>query len=239
LLSQSLVEEVFPNSPVQEVIFEVKFPLNLRIMRDICEFQEKIQDEYISFGIEEFVSSDKPTEIRYVFQNDTEEKTLVVERESFTFLINRYYGFESFLTELSGYLEIFFDLFKIEKILNTRLNYVNNISIELDQKFVGTRKYVKPYVDVNLLDKSNEIKRFATQVVKEREDLLLIVSSALIPNTTNDGQGTYILDINAIYEQTILPSSLFDYLNRLHHYIQEEFLNSITEEYTQIMRTNQ
>ena len=239
MLSQSLVEEVFPNSPVQEVIFEVKFPLNLRIMRDICEFQEKIQDEYISFGIEEFVSSDKPTEIRYVFQNDTEEKTLVVERESFTFLINRYYGFESFLTELSGYLEIFFDLFKIEKILNTRLNYVNNISIELDQKFVGTRKYVKPYVDVNLLDKSNEIKRFATQVVKEREDLLLIVSSALIPNTTNDGQGTYILDINAIYEQTILPSSLFDYLNRLHHYIQEEFLNSITEEYTQIMRTNQ
>jgi uncharacterized protein (TIGR04255 family) len=233
------VEEVFPNSPVQEVIFEVKFPLNLRIMRDICEFQEKIQDEYISFGIEEFVSSDKPTEIRYVFQNDTEEKTLVVERESFTFLINRYYGFESFLTELSGYLEIFFDLFKIEKILNTRLNYVNNISIELDQKFVGTRKYVKPYVDVNLLDKSNEIKRFATQVVKEREDLLLIVSSALIPNTTNDGQGTYILDINSIYEQTIFPSSLLDYLNRLHYYIQEEFLNSITEEYKKIMRTKQ
>ena len=239
MLSQSLVEEVFPNSPVQEVIFEVKFPLNLRIMRDICEFQEKIQDEYISFGIEEFVSSDKPTEIRYVFQNDTEEKTLVVERESFTFLINRYYGFESFLTELSGYLEIFFDLFKIEKILNTRLNYVNNISIELDQKFVGTRKYVKPYVDVNLLDKSNEIKRFATQVVKEREDLLLIVSSALIPNTTNDGQGTYILDINSIYEQTIFPSSLLDYLNRLHYYIQEEFLNSITEEYKKIMRTKQ
>jgi uncharacterized protein (TIGR04255 family) len=233
------VEEVFPNSPLQEVIFEVKFPLNLRIMRDICEFQEKIQGEYVSFGIEEFVSPDKPTEIRYVFQNDTEEKTLVVERESFTFLINRYYSFESFSTELSGYLEIFFNLFKIEKVLNTRLNYVNNISIELDQKFVGTRKYVKPYVDVNLLDKSNEIKRFATQVVKEREDLLLIVSSALIPNTANDDQGTYILDINAIYEQTILPSNLLDYLHRLHHYIQEEFLNSITEEYTQIMRTNQ
>ncbi|MFM7577520.1 MAG: TIGR04255 family protein, partial [Microcystaceae cyanobacterium] len=204
MLSQSLVEELFPNSPLKEVIFEVKFPLNLRVMRDICEFQEKIQDEYISFGIEEFVSSDKPTEIRYVFQNETEEKTLVVERESFTFLISRYYSFESFLAELSGYLEIFFDLFKIEKILNTRLNYVNNVSIELDQKFVSTRKYVKPYVDVNLLDKSNEIKRFATQIVKEREDLLLIVSSALIPNTTNDGQGTYILDINAIYEQTIL-----------------------------------
>lgn len=239
LLNPSLMEEIFPTNPLQEVIFEVKFPLNLRIMRDICEFQEKIEDEYVSFGIEELLSSDKPTEIRYVFQNNTEDKTLLVERDSFTFITNRYHNFESFLSELCGYLETFFALFKVNKILNTRLNYVNNISIELDQKIIGIRKYVNPYIDVKFLDKSNEIKRFATQVVKEREDFLLIVSSALIPGESNDSQGTYILDINAIFAQKTLPSNLLDYLHRLHHYIQEEFLTSITEEYKKIMRTNQ
>lgn len=40
MIDQSALDEVFPNNPITEVAFEIRFPTNLRIIPRIYEVQE-------------------------------------------------------------------------------------------------------------------------------------------------------------------------------------------------------
>ena len=42
-------EEIFPNSPINEVAFEIRFPANLSIEGEIYKFHEKIKTEFPIF----------------------------------------------------------------------------------------------------------------------------------------------------------------------------------------------
>ena len=38
--TQNPLDEVFPTNPLREVAFEIRFPVNLKILRDVFRIQE-------------------------------------------------------------------------------------------------------------------------------------------------------------------------------------------------------
>jgi uncharacterized protein (TIGR04255 family) len=231
------MKEIFPTNPIQEVIVEIKFPLNLRIAREICEFQDTIKSEYPNVTLEELASSKLPTDIRYIFQNEKQNNTIFVERERLVFVSNDYYSFDSFSKGLIAIFESFTTLFFVEKIISLRLNFINIINGNEDN-YSALGKYVIPPLGVDLVNLSNEVTQFAVQVVKHKKKATLVTSSALIPDESAETQYRYILDIDSMMDDLIDYSSFIENLSILNDYVYEEFLLNITDDFKQIMRKN-
>ncbi len=231
------MNEVFPANPIQEVIVEIKFPLNLRIARDMPGFHDEICREYTGVTLEELASSDLPTDTRYIFQNDKQTHTIFVERERFVFVGNDYYSFESFSTQLMPILDIFTKIFHVEKLISLRLNFINVIN-DNENSYSALGKYVTPPLGIDLINMSNNITQFAIQVVKKKEKCTLVTSSAFIPDESSENKYRYILDIDSIMDGTIDHNHILNNLTILNDYIYEEFLLNITDKFKQKMRMN-
>jgi uncharacterized protein (TIGR04255 family) len=229
------MKEIFSTNPIQEVIVEIKFPLSLRIAREICEFQETIKLEYPNVTLEELTSFELPTDTRYIFQNDQQTHSIFVEREKFFFVSNDYYSFESFLSQLLPIFENFIKIFYIEKVTSIRLNFINIIDGN-EENYSALGKYVTPPLGIDLINMPNETNRFAIQVVKQKEKCILITSSALVPDDSLEDKYRYILDIDSIMNNTMECDDILNNLTILDEYVYEEFLSNITEDFKQMMR---
>ncbi len=231
------MKEIFPTNPIQEVIVEIKFPLNLRITKDICEFQDIIKLEYPSLTLEELILSEMPTDIRYIFQNDQQTHSIFVEREKFFFISSDRYNFDSFSSQFLPIFEHFIVIFHIKQITSVRLNFINTIDGDNDN-YSTLSKYVIPPLGIDLMNLPNDTKQFAVQAVKQKGECVIITSGALIPGDSPELKYSYILDIDSIMESETNCESLYENLNILNKYIYNEFLLNITEDFRRLMRKN-
>lgn len=233
---EEALKEVFLNNPLREVAFEIRFPMNLRVMCGIYEVQELLKDDYPEVSREETKSLDTPTEITYVFSNPERSRTVRVGEDRFAVSFTRYESFEEFKAQALGYSKRFCNMHNIEQLNRVGLRYINNIPIPIEGNNVSLNRYVTPYLNDTLVQ-SNLLNRFAVQLVMRIDDFLLQVHSGLViePEMLNQGNVVYILDLDAFIGKT-KAEELSGLLDRFHHRVQIEFLSHITEEYKEQMR---
>lgn len=234
MIDQKALDEVFPNNPIQEVAFEIRFPHNLRVNRDICELQESLAQDYtdLSFGEE---SSPTETVFTYHLISKRLGRTIKVSENRFAIILNKYTSFELFTQEVLKHTQQVCEIFRIKQITRAGLRYVNNIHIPNIGGSFPLEKFVKPYIDFERLS-SAQAKQFAVEMLLNKEDCLFLVRSAFLTQTPIANAGFYILDLDAFFEGKVEYSNLFQVLSNLHLQIQVEFLNHITEDYKQQMR---
>lgn len=123
MVDQAALDEVFPNNPLREVAFEIRFPMNLRVLRDVCEVQEELGREYAGVGREEVQSPNTPTAINYAFSNATLGRIVKVWEDRFAIIFTRYETFERFKAEVIGRAQRFCEMFRIERLTRVGLRY--------------------------------------------------------------------------------------------------------------------
>jgi len=238
-VDQAAIDEVFPNNPLREVAFEIRFPTNLRIMPNIWQVQEAWESEYPQVQREEIQFSTL-TSTNYTFTGSELGRVAKVGEDRLAIIFTQYENFESFSLEAIKKTQIFCEMFKIKLLTRVGLRYINNISITnatQDGGLSELSKYTRSHIDIARIQSgSSQLNQFGSEIILEKDGYLLTIRSAFLRNPNLLQEKIYVIDFDASTEKESSPEKIPEILRDLHHHIQLEFLGHITEDYKEEMR---
>src|SRR5258706_1593333 len=82
--------EIFPNSPLREVAFEIRFPPRLRVPAEIWRLQDQLVHKYPEVGKETTIQAAGAVTDVAVFQNPAENRLIKVSQQNFVIAFTRY-----------------------------------------------------------------------------------------------------------------------------------------------------
>jgi uncharacterized protein (TIGR04255 family) len=218
------------NSPLNEVICQVKFPPIFRITKDIpYEFQEAIRDRFPKYSLEKAVLLGAPdskeigsSEVEAILRTHRfktyDEKTNVgISADFFALSTSSYSHWQNFIQELDKIQDSIINIYQPAYATRIGLRFINkftnensktNDANELRQLF---REELTCLLETNVWNDPNE---FATQIsLSDGSDKLTL----RVHYGKEEGQPFIVLDLDH-YEEGQIPFDIL--LDRIHHYHQ-------------------
>lgn len=235
VVDQDSLDEVFPNNPLKQVAFEVRYPFNLQVRRDLCELQKLIKKEYPKFAVDEVELLDgSPAQI-HSFRSDDGDRSVRVSEDRFIIVFTKYEKFEVFKAEALKRTGEFCELFGIGQFQRVGLRYVNHIEVPKEGNTYQVTKVAIPYFDIKRATVSGPM-RFSLELTMRKPSCLLTIRTAFAGKTSDQPQAVYLLDLDAYVQSDSSLGDLNKISSELHDNVQIEFLNHVTEDYKKVMR---
>jgi uncharacterized protein (TIGR04255 family) len=129
-------EAPYPNAPVQEVVFEIRFPGEpaIECKRDL--FFDRVRGEFPEVHVPTFQPGERQAValMPYHFKSADRSRSILTALNLFAFASSRYLGFHAFRDEASRWLKEFAAFFKIGRLTRTGLRYINLIPLLPDSR---------------------------------------------------------------------------------------------------------
>lgn len=237
--------EVFDNPLLVEVVIEARFPLLLKIPRDIADFQETINEKFPETNIiydkkiffDSKAGSEEISEKAWEFVNPENETKCQVFNYRFSLFSNAYKSWEGYESK-EGFLDIlkfslnnFIEVFGIKKFNRLGLRYINKIKLE-ERNSEWFKKYFIPLFNYDKYRVEDLSQNSIRLRVKKQNSIELTIRSVF---TKEDQKDYYILDFDA-FSLNIIQEDLYKTLEKLHESILKEFHSLITEDCRKKMR---
>jgi len=152
-LEQTLNER-HPNSPLKEVIFEVRFPGETIIEGRRYDIQEKLRHDYPNLLLPIIPDGESPALAPYRFEKQDQTAGVMVAVNRFAYYCRNYLGYDSFRIECLKLASTFFQTYNVQVINRLGLRHINIIPfvresglVPLDQIFVVGEKLKEIFVD--------------------------------------------------------------------------------------------
>ena len=116
-----------PNSPLQEVVFEIRFPGETAVECRRHEFQQVVRDTYPVLRVPDAAEGVPPALQLYRFEKEDGSAGLMVALNSFAYFCRRYPGFDAFEPECLKSVEVFASLFSLDRLTRIGLRHINII----------------------------------------------------------------------------------------------------------------
>lgn len=227
-MSERNFDEIFPKSPLKEVAFEIRFPVNLSIEGEIYKFQEKIKKELPVFREGEILG----TKLIFREFEKSNEIKLRVLRNSFIVMTEKYNSFKNFSPLIKKFTNIFISTYNIGEINRIGLRYINNIQLgEKPSDFL--KQYFVQIFDDKIISVES-IENFMTEICMKRNSHFITNRSGIIVSPKKET--IYVLDFDAFYQKNTPKENVYDILELLHKDIIKEFHSNINDEYLDLMR---
>lgn len=228
------LQEVFPTNPLREVAFEIRFPVNLKVLRDVFKIQEYLASEYPQFKREVTQLSDISTSVSYLFFDPLRGRIVKSSEDRFAVIFTRYKDFKEFQAEVKERVNSFCKLFSISSLSRMGLRYINNIHVLGNGQPPDFSSYIRPYADFTRTG-STRVEQFGIDVLLQKADCFLNAHSAFAVQPPSPS-GVCVLDFDAFVQGPTALEKMDEFLEKSHYHIQVEFLSHITDEYKQVMR---
>lgn len=244
----SETDEVFPNSPLIEVAFEVRFPNLFYINQKIGEFQLDIIDDFpkssqvftqpFILGEKNEVISDKDNVNAipsWRFENETGKTKIMVYSNKLNIISKEYKSYnhpsnKNFRNLVTKILSIFAKTVPIKKFSRLGIRYIDHCPLErLDNKYF--RNYYNPIFNIDKYKVEDIIDNlFIINIKREQYNLLFQCGIKKL-----DVGYKYIMDYDG-YATDIEASTCITTTDDLRRLIKNEFLSNITDDFKEHMR---
>ncbi len=224
--------KIYPNSPLQEAVFEIRFSGEPAISSKADEFYEIIRKHYPNVLVP--LNSQSPLEL-YRFENDDNSSGVIVGIDKVAYFSKNYPGYESFKNASLEIIESFGKKFKLSNLKRTGLRYINVIPFTRKNMIIPIEEYLN--IDIVLPQKqSNHFSNLSmvfTLETKLKGGLTTRIGTLLSPNVQ---QEAILLDFDyAKKEQGLIFSKIEEYIEESHTNTKAFFEDLITKNYRMFM----
>lgn len=224
----------YPNAPLVEAVFEIRFPGEPAVECRRDEFFDLIRSKYPHVFVPKIQSGQSPPLELYHFRSDDQKHTVMTAINRFAFSSKKYEGFELFKKETLRLLEVFSKKFKIGKLSRTGLRYTNVIPFVREKDNFPLSSYLN--VDINLPP------AFPKQF--EHLDLRFVaklssgsITTHIQPLKAQDGnEEGILLDFDFAKDKGLHIKKVEHYLNESHEQTKEMFEQIITDSYLKYIK---
>lgn len=234
--------------PLSEVAFEIGFSRQFLVENRIAEFQQSISSSYptssdefmvrlppsVGFAKPPRVGGALVTPIRtFVFQNQGGTRSVKASVVNVNFAVTDYQDFADYKSSLLFVLGEAIRTFELRRVERVGLRYINRIPIPKNRDRLAFSAYVHPPIDLSFFD-GHLLANFLLEARLDVDDnKRLTVRGGLLPLEGEEGQYTYLLDLDSYSASptSISVQALSDILDEYHEAIEGEFRRSITNKY--------
>lgn len=231
--------EVYPNSPLEDVACEIRFPGEMEVECDRHRFWEDIRKDYPHIRVPKIVADAPPALQHYRFCSESGNRRVSVALNSLAFSDTDYTGHESFTKEFCRIADIFHKNYKkIKSVSRIGWRYINLIPFARDGDLVP----VKQLLRADLLLPKNALdapKALDIRVESKLDEGTAIVRLATVTRDAPDSasQEALLLDIDFACEGPDLHYKDYrTYLEIARRHNRQLFEEIITDEYRSYLR---
>lgn len=224
------------NSPLVEVVYEVKFSGSFAVMSGLAQIQEALRDEYPKVLVPNLQDlSEAPALKHYRFASPDLLDTVGVAINSFLFSTKRYGVFEQFRDSTLRLLEVFRGVYQPPHFTRLGLRFTNILPLEQ-----GTTQNVHPWLQLGVSVPrclGRPLAEFQGNLVFEYDDgARLRVMTGKAQQTRELAAGGrhqmvvdgFLLDLDCYREGDIPPGEDVAFLTTAHGIIDAAFFDLLT-----------
>jgi uncharacterized protein (TIGR04255 family) len=233
-----------PNSPLGEVVFEVRFPGDLTLPRAWGDIQKKLADEFPQLFVPVLNPGDAPALTPYRLSSADGAEMVTLSLNSMAFITRRYRTFDEFRARYVRILEAFTSSFVPPKLTRTGLRYVNWIPREFGSGAPADGR-LHPALELRI----SGLKGVALQLKEPQVVLTTPVDGqslrvALVPDPravqgvpqNRQNLASVLLDIDCYSEAERPVTDALGVLDDAHRIVDGAFFGMVTDAYLQYMR---
>lgn len=116
-----------PNSPLVEVVFEIRFPGEAAIEGRRYEIQDKLRQDYPNLLVPNLRHGEPAAMVPYRFEREDQTAGVMVALNMFAYYCRNYLGYVHFRDECLKLLSIFIQTFNIQTLTRLGLRHINII----------------------------------------------------------------------------------------------------------------
>jgi uncharacterized protein (TIGR04255 family) len=227
--------EVYPNSPLVEVVFEIRFPGEpvVECRRDI--FYELIRKDYPKVLVPSIKEGSFVALEPYRFEKEDSSSGVMLAINKLSYYSRKYPGFNEFRTESLSLVSKFRKAYpRISKISRTGFRYVNIIPFTREEGLIPLENFLTVSLKVpgTIPEKYNNI---SIGFVSERDSGS--ITTRIESMTTADKSGeAMLLDIDYAKEKKLSVTAVNKYIDESHKHARQLFEDLITDNYRSFLR---
>jgi uncharacterized protein (TIGR04255 family) len=233
----SLPDERFPNSPLIEAVFMVRFHGNLAVDAAKDQIQKAFAPEFPALLIPDLAKiKNHPLLAPLRLANASDTELVEFSISSFSYHQKAYTHWKEFKARAHSMLSRFLDIAKIGAVQQTGLRYVNHIPVLREDGLVPLNRFLK--FGFRLPSSIPEkLEQFSVQLTTKLDPGELRTVVKLKQAGDPAGTEIIVLDFDYLTVQESLPvSSLADRMQVSHDHTKQVFLSLLTDDYLKLLR---
>lgn len=224
---------VYPNAPLFEAVFEIRFPGEPAVECRRDEFFALARGEFPMVWVPPLGVGQFPALSSYHFRSADEKSSLMIAINRFAYSTQIYAGFASFKRETMKYMTSFVEKFGLQKLNRAGLRYVNIIPFNREQGLLPIERYFQFHVEVPPA-KPSQVSNLSLGYSVPRNDGSLTIRIECV--TSPDQRPAFLLDFDYAKEKELTVDHLEKYLDESHQETKLFFETIVTDEYRDYMK---
>lgn len=223
--------EVYPNSPLQGVVFEIRFPGEPAIECHRDRFFELVREQFPQVLVPMIREGEAAALAPYHFQNAGNSAALLTALNLFAYRTSEYAGYDAFRAEFLHWLTAFTSVYQINKLTRTGLRYTNVIPFPPGKGFP-----IEQYLKVQMHLGGRQIERFDQFLMTTRIPVSAGSLTIQIGHDAVHGGDAIVLDFDFAREHDLVIAEIEKYLDQSHQETKKLFESLLTDEYRAYLR---
>jgi len=234
-------EEIYPNSPLVEVVFEIRFPGEPMVECRRHEFYDKVRDSYPRVLVPQIQAQGFPALEPYRFERGDRSAGVLLALDKFGYYTRKYPGYKEFKGEFSKLVSIFGKLFNLSKLKRTGWRYINIIPFTRESEMIPLKRFLNlgPFLPKSELDStrdnSEQYENLSITLISKMDDCS--ITTKLESIISSDGsREALLLDFDCAKWKNLSFSKTETYIEENHKVARNLFERLITDSYRQYLR---
>lgn len=234
------MSETFPNAPLHEAVFQIRFAGELGVEVARARMQAEVRPELPKLYVPK-ASNGVALSLQAVeFRSEDETEIVGVALNTFSYHSKRYPGFASFRDRFRAFWTLFAEHVTINRLTRVGLRYVNHIPVLRPSEHAPIR--VADYLNVGVSlppningDLTNLNMAFVVQLEGGGALRIALEHKRLEPPASE----ILVLDFDVALQDALEVHAVETYLDRAHEHTKRIFLDLVSEKYLAVMRSSE
>lgn len=228
------LKEVYPNSPLVEVVCELRFHGELEIECRRDEFQKKVKKNYPKLFVPNVKHGSPAALTPYRFETVDESQGIMISLSSFAFYSRKYQGYSMFSKELFRLVELFGKTYPVDELTRLGWRYINIIPFAREEGMVPLERLFK--LGFKLPEALPDRHKNLSLKLQSQVGRGVIITKLESTTRRSDAQEVFLLDLDYSITEDLRLKDVKKYINEARLCSRSTFEGFITEDYRNYLK---
>lgn len=226
--------EVYPNAPLVEVVFEIRFAGEPAVECRRDEFFALVRQDFPNLWVPNIEIGKAPALQPYHFKSEDDKDTLMVAINRLAYATRDYQGFRAFAPRALRLTRRFCSFFKLTSLKRTGLRYIDVIPFVREGGTIPWGRYFTIELRSPAILNGNFVNM--SLAFESRYDGGSLTTRIACAQSPDESKEVFILDFDFAKTGPLAVAKLQEYLSESHDRTKRVFDAILTEDYKAVMR---
>jgi uncharacterized protein (TIGR04255 family) len=227
-------KDIYPNSPLVEAVFEIRFPGEPRVECNRDVFYERERGGFPNVLVPSIKTGGFPGLEPYRFESEDQQSGMLIALNKFAYYVRRYPGYAQFSKEVLNLVTEFGKIYNISKLNRSGLRYINIIPFSRESGLIPLNRFLKIKFELPEVFPNNFENLSLVLISKTEGGTITTKIESII--SADRSHEAILLDFDYAKDKDLVIDHVEQYLKESHVHTKRVFEELITDEYRNYLK---